>query len=429
MDKPEERAHKLVSYMHQSENKHCNQAQISDSAEKVKELLAPLTRKEVEETRAAYKHITGGSMRADIVTNEAWAPEMDAIVLYTKGKDRLTPANLQNLAKMARDDNNKELFDSSFKQADQPTRLAMRSLLDSKGTIDLGNSIYTINESGELKELHDDAAAFRALFPKDCDNISQGTYGTCYLDASLLAIGRADFGEIFLSKMIKQDKDNKDAWNVTLPSSPDKPFHITRDDIDSYFFQKNGVSGGLGIRILEAAYGKQRVEQGLLPVTSWTDDIGSSLSAGKLGGTKDHFKAAGTGGYPSTVMEDLIGKNKVFAPAWTEANVKRALDYWATKEDHLAITASTNSEERYIGDTYYNWSQFSYTPDKENQVIFGHAYTVVDIDPDKEQVKLANPWDSSQPFTKSYKEFYKYFAHSDAVEVPIYAEGSAGGGR
>jgi hypothetical protein len=423
VDKPEERAHKLVSYMRQSENKHCNKEQIDESADKLKELLAPLTRKEVEETRAAYKHITGGNMRADIVKNEAWAPEMDAIVLYTKGKDRLSPANIQHLAKMALDENNEDLFFNSFNQAEVPTRLAMRSLLDAKGVLDVGNSVYTIDESGELKKLHDDRAAFRALFPKDCDNINQGTYGTCYLDASLLAIGRADFGEIFLAKMIKADKadkNGKDGWNVSLPSSPDKPFHITRDDIDNYFFQKTGVNAGLGIRILEAAYGKQRVEQGLLPKTSWTDDISSSLAAGKLGGTKDHFQAAGTGGYPSVVMEDLIGKSKVFAPAWNEDNVKRALDYWATKEDRLAITASTNSEERYTGDTYYNWNQLSYTPDKENQIVFGHAYTVVDIDPDKQQVKLANPWDSSQPFTKSYKEFYKYFAHSDAVEVPSY---------
>ncbi len=408
-------AHKLIGYMRQSHSKHNNREQIEASAEHVKELFAPMTRAHVEEVRAAYNHITGSNMRGDISANRVWSEDIDAISLYTKGKDRLSKGNLQTLCGDARDEGNHKLFAEIFNQASRQDRVALRVILDKKGTIDVGNHIFTISGNGTLKTLTDDARAFRKLFPKNSHHINQGDYGTCYLDASLLAISRTEGGEFHLAKMIKPDGHG--AWNVTLPSNPHNPIKVSREDIDNLAWEKRGVTGALGIRILEAAYGKERERKGEVPKYSLADEWRDNIAMGRLGGTKRHLLAAGTGGSSNELLGELVNAKGVLMPDWNRDNVHRALNFWAAQGPHIALTASSAEQKNFKGPVYYDREQKMYTADPEHRVVFGHAYTVVGIDAARKEVTIANPWDSKKTFKQSYDNFYKYFAEADGVRV------------
>ncbi len=408
-------AHKLIGYIQESHNKHNNKEQIEASAENVKELFAPMTRAHIEEVRAAYGHITGHNMRGDISSNRVWTQDIDAISLYTKGKDRLSKSNVQELCGDARDEGNYKLFAETFNQASRHDRVALRVMLDKKGTIDVGNHIFTISGNGTLKTLTDDARAFRKLFPKNSNHINQGDYGTCYLDSSLLAISRAECGEFHLAKMIKPDGHG--AWNVTLPSNPLKPIKVARDDIDNFAWEKKGVTGSLGIRILEAAYGKERELKGEVPKYSLADEWRDNFAMGRLGGTKRHLLAAGTGGSSNELLGELVNPKGVLRPDWNHDNVHRALDFWAAHGPHMAVTASTEAQKNFKGPVYYDVEKKMHTADPEHRIIFGHAYIVVGIDPARKEVTIANPWDTKKAFKQSYDDFYKYFAEADGVRV------------
>jgi hypothetical protein len=411
-------ASQLIGYLSASHDRHANAKQIEKTAPLVEELFSNLDRAQIESMRLSYHRMTAGNMRSDIVTNHTWDKEIDTISIYTKGNDRASATDKIKCAEAARDDQDQKLFLRDFSTADKPTRIAMRCLLDQNDRLQAGNCIYTITSQGNLRTLSTDAAHFNKLFPSPTAQIKQGNYGTCYLDSSLLGIARTKFGEFYLADMIKPAGDG--AWNVTLPTEPNKPFKVTDADIDTYFWQKGGVTADLGLRVLEAAYGMHRVRLGQVPKHNLWDEVTSDLESCTLGGTKTPFLAAGTGGNPGSTLNDFTRANASFSPAWDKENVYHALDNWATQGPDLVIEASSQDGDHYKGNTYLNWTQFSHTPDREHNVIFNHAYSVLKINAKAKTVLLANPWDSSKPFTESYENFFKFFVEADAVQLDSF---------
>jgi len=408
-------ASQVIGYMSMSHNRHANAAQVENTSLSVEELFSTLSRGQIESVRQSYHRMTGGNMRSDIATNHVWEKDIDTISIYTKGNDRESAADRIKCAQAARDSHDQKLFLKAFATADQPTRIAMRCLLDHNDRLQAGNCIYTITPEGTLQTLSPDAATFNSLFPSATAQIKQGNYGTCYLDSTLLGIARTKFGEFHLADMIKPAGDG--AWNVTLPADPNKPFRVREADIDTYFWQKGGVRSDLGLRILETAYGMHRERLGQVPKHNWWDEVTDSLKFFALGGTRRALLAAGTGGYPAETQNDFTHANASFSPKWDKANVFRALDYWASQGPDLAIEASSNDGEHYKGNTYFYLSQLTHTPDRDHNVIFNHAYTVLKIDAKAKTVLLANPWDSAKPFTETYDNFYKYFSDADAISL------------
>jgi len=408
-------ASRLIGLFGASHDRHASSTQIERTGQLVEELFSPLCRNQIKAMSQSYRRMIGDNMRADIVTNSAWDKDMEDICLLTKGNDRHTPAEVVKCAAVATAHHDQKQLLDAFAIADQPTRIAMRCLLDKNDRLEAGNCIYTITSKGHLRTLSSDAGSFNKLFPSARAEIKQGNYGTCYLDSSLLGIARTKFGEFYLASMIKPAAHG--AWLVTLPVEPEKPFTLKESDINTYFWQKGGVSADLGLRLLEAAYGMHRVRLGQVPSHSFKDEVVSDLRACAVGGTKTNMLAAGTGGDVGITLNDFTHKNSAFSPAWNKEDVKSTLNYWAQMGPDLVIEASSAEEKNYKGNTYLNWSQFIHTPDRQHNVIFNHAYTVLKIDSKKESVLLANPWDSSKPFSESYSDFFKFFDSASAVKL------------
>ncbi len=399
--------------MDRTNNRHLNQLQVNQTSREVEALFRPLTKAQIRDMAQAYHALYGGTMRGDLINIPAWGGDLEAITTYTRGCDNLRPQDLTKLCMLGAARHDQAMFNSAFFAADKNLRAQMRGgLLSEEGTLEVGNSIYTISQQGDLYRLTDDARTFHELFPSNACQIKQGDYGTCYLDSSLLGISRAQFGKFFLARLIKPS--GPDQWQVTLPLHGQ--FKVARSDIDTNFWQVGDVDSDLGIRLLEAAYGKYRIQSGMKPRHSFFGDLGFYMSRMKLGGGRDPLFAAGTGGDPGQTMQDLVGQNISYAYGSKESFFSK-LNSWAGREQHMAIEAASKTSSQYKGNTYLDWKSFDHTPDRAHQVYFNHAYSVLHIDPAHKRLLLANPWDSSKPFWESYENTYRYFYELESIEL------------
>ena len=207
--------------------------------------------------------------------------------------------------------------------------------------------------------------------------LSQANIGDCYLLSTIYALSRNNLGAQILENMVRVDEDGN--YIVTFYNRA--PIVVRPDELDGQerkSDRKNSVSGDLGVKAIERAYGKM-----LLPFSG----IGPTM-----------FLNIDQGGYPSNALKDLTGiDSKKHTVRKTDVNALFTSLIYSGRENYI-VTCTTPNIAKY--DKYV---------DKQRRFIKNHAYSIGNIDTNRQTVEIINPHNTKKSNVISWQEFAQLF--------------------
>lgn len=211
---------------------------------------------------------------------------------------------------------------------------------------------------------------------------AQENTGDCYLLATLYGLSRTNFGEEFLKQLVALDKNG----NYVVKFYNTEPITVKENELYGNKTKKC-VSGELGLRAIERAYGK-------LINPLYGDKKTRKIAA------KRNFFYLDKGGFMTIALEKLTGL-KTNQYNIKELNLEEFLP--EIKEyglEHQIITCSTPNKG--INGDYM---------DKESKFLKAHAYAIKDINVENETIEIINPHNTKKSEIISWKEFKKMFEY------------------
>lgn len=208
--------------------------------------------------------------------------------------------------------------------------------------------------------------------------LSQSNVGDCFLLSTIYAMSRTDAGAKMLENMVEVDDEGN--YIVSFFNYP--PIKVKPEELDgqkSIFGneEKYSVSGELGIKALERAYGK-RVKVFYSPRTM--------------------FAEIDSGGFMDTALFKMTGiTSKKYNLA--KDNLRPIL--FKLKMDGVNNHILTCSTPKY--------GKYGRYADKEYRFISNHAYAIDDINLNKEQITIVDPHNTRQKHIISWKDFSQTF--------------------
>lgn len=214
--------------------------------------------------------------------------------------------------------------------------------------------------------------------------LKQGNIGDCYLLSTIYAMSRTPYGQKLLKNMVRVD----DSGNYIVTFNSRAPIVVAPNELDG---QKKGdkekisVSGDLGVKAIERAYGKM-------------------LKAGKMNGIEYYnptmFFVIDQGGWMNKALEKMTNlackKTKI-----NSDSIEDILTYLSRAKDKYILTCSTYNTG--------NYGKFKDYMDPEQRFISQHAYAIESIDSKNEKITIINPHNTMYSYTISWDEFKKYF--------------------
>ena len=207
--------------------------------------------------------------------------------------------------------------------------------------------------------------------------LGQHNIGDCYLLANLYALSRSPKGQKIIENMVHVDDSGN--YIVKLYSNL-KPIIISPEQLDGQSVNgknKICVSGDLGIRAIERAYGR---------MVNRFEDTGRTL----------HMEID-DGGYPDIALRKLTGiESRTFKPK--NSNIQQKLYEISSKGlDNYVLTCTTPN------------GRFNGFVDKERRFHERHAYGVKNIDQYSRTIEIVNPHNTMFSKIITWDEFAKHF--------------------
>lgn len=214
-------------------------------------------------------------------------------------------------------------------------------------------------------------------FYKGVENLEfeQENVGDCYLLTAIYALSKHPKGASLIEKMVKIDKDGN--YIVEFPNG--YPISIRPDELDGQQLNgdtKNSVTGELGIKAIERAYGRY-------------------IKIGSENATM--FAQIDDGGFVDNAIEKLTDKyaNRVYLDSILSID-----DLFSDLErkgfDNFVFACSTkHSDDYYI--------------DPKKKYVSSHAYAIKNINTKKRTVEIINPHHTKTSQKVDFDEFQKYF--------------------
>lgn len=222
--------------------------------------------------------------------------------------------------------------------------------------------------------------------------LSQANIGDCYLLSTIYAMSRSDAGAKMLENMVNID----DNGNFIVSFANSYPITIKPDELDGQesFWdnkKKRSVSGDLGIKALERAYGRM---------------------IKKFKGYRTMFCDLDNGGFTDTALFKMTGltSTKIFNSD-KEKLYKTLSEIKENGLNSYIITCSTPSQGKY-----------GKYMDPQKLFISKHAYAVSDINTDKHKITIVNPHNTKKKYTISWDDFSKMFSSMCYSRVPDVGE-------
>ncbi|MFC1616123.1 FHA domain-containing protein [Patescibacteria group bacterium] len=281
------------------------------------------------------------------------------------------------------------------------------------------SDVNLINEDEEIKEgekvdevdydllyLSDqEKQLLKTLFPEGIENshFSQSpNVGDCYLLATLHALKQNPIAPYIFVETISRGEDK---WIVNF-SNEDEFFiydeelegngKIYRDPDTGKIISYAAVSGQLGDRLIELAYGKYRKR----------NHIGRASKKGS-----EMTYQIVRGGIPSEVHEVILKRYMFDSHDYKCCRQSEIIEllFREVKKipDNFLLTVTTSHSD-YLDD-YYSKGKKNFV-DPDFRFVCNHVWSIVDVDIENRTVTLANPHDTEKKVHEiSYKELFEYF--------------------
>lgn len=245
--------------------------------------------------------------------------------------------------------------------------------------VDLGSKNGTqIIPKNEIKPFYENVRNLR---------LSQSNIGDCYLLSAIYSIAHHPSGEKILNDMVKVDDDGN--YIVTFHNS--SPITVTPEELDGQVnFDgkiKGSVSGELGLKALERAYGKKIKYDKMMKFSKFlnNDSEGTLFLGIDQGGTCDEAMKILTG----SPIRALSSKGDL---KWAFGEIDK---------DGGQNTYIINCSTPDIKNSDY--------VDENKRFIKNHMYVVSGYDVQNEIIQIINPHDTRYTYPITFDEFSKYF--------------------
>ncbi len=231
-------------------------------------------------------------------------------------------------------------------------------------------------------------------FYGDLNNLSlqQANIGDCYLLSTIYGLSKNSKGRELLQRMVQVDDDGN--YNVTFYNK--EPIKVTLEELDGQTdkkgHQKKSVSGDLGIKAIERAYGKMLKEESFISLVN--DDV------------KTMFFKIDNGGNPAKTLQKLVGVKAVSHPTWLGSVRGILYDVARNGIENHVLMCSTSPKEPYDG-----------FKDPQHRFVGNHAYGIGSIDVLHQTVGIVNPHNTKRMEIISWQEFDKYFDYLDVARL------------
>ena len=207
---------------------------------------------------------------------------------------------------------------------------------------------------------------------------AQENTGDCFLLATLYSLSRTLFGEKFLRDLvsINEKGDYVVKFHKKAPIIvPQKELYGEKD--------KKSVSGELGLKAIERAYGKL---------------INPLYEKGNIYAYARNMEYLDKGGFMTTALFNLTGlKTNQYKTKETDLDflLKNIKEYGM---EHQILTCSTPAHGFY--GTYMN---------KESKFMTAHAYSIKEIEVENKMIEIVNPHNTKKSEIISWEDFKKMF--------------------
>ena len=309
------------------------------------------------------------------------------------------------------------------------------------------DGLYFVCQNG-LEKLDLSKETFNKLFPKiESMALSQGKNGNCYMVSALYDFIKNENARGNIFKMFSEDKNN---IIVTIPDKKDTPIIFSKD----FIADSKAINGSIGMQMLESAYAKTRINKNNSKDLSLIEGgQQSQVYNAFFGNNSAQFYTTESDSIQSSEQIEKILDELQKEIEETETRIKNLKDskdwlkhlaYVKEQEtkQHLAelvsyqrfyfellnttnntmhLVSSDELIEKLINTSLEdNLVSVGTKPDSKNdsKMIAGsHAYSVLDIDKEKQTIDLINPWNTAQYVTLSFDEFKKYFNSSNVSNI------------
>ncbi|MBQ4077990.1 FHA domain-containing protein [bacterium] len=207
--------------------------------------------------------------------------------------------------------------------------------------------------------------------------LSQHNIGDCYLLANLYALSRTTKGQQLIENMVNVDGNGNYVVNLYANRGP---IVVRPDQLDGQSLNgtnKICVSGDLGIRAIERAYGRMvnNFEPGECTLHMVLDD----------------------GGYPDVALKNLTGLDSKSYKI-KNINIHKKLSEISQKGLDNYVLTCTTSNGKYNGYVDY-----------QRRFNERHAYGIKNIDQYSQTIEIVNPHNTMFSKTISWNEFAEHF--------------------
>lgn len=208
--------------------------------------------------------------------------------------------------------------------------------------------------------------------------LGQQNIGDCYLLSTIYALSMTKQGQRYLENMVSVD--DKGNYIVDFYTGR-KPISVKPEELDGQKYkgtEKRNVSGDLGIRAIERAYGKLVKSFG--------------------GEDRTLYMAIDDGGWPNVALRKMTGIESD-VEAVKDGKIQRKLQELCSMGlENFVLTCSTPKKGNFFGYMDYQ-RRFN-----EN-----HAYGIKNIDSFKQTIEIVNPHNTMKSETISWNEFAQLF--------------------
>lgn len=208
--------------------------------------------------------------------------------------------------------------------------------------------------------------------------LGQSNIGDCFLLSTIYALSRTPKGQQLIENMVKVDENGN--YIVNLYDSK-TPFVITPEQLDGQSIDDNvkrSVSGDLGIRAIERAYGRM--------IRSFD------------GENRTLFMEINDGGCPHIALKKLTGVNSTVVST-AHGKIAETLNKICKKGlNNYVLTCSTPQKNLYDGYV-----------DSKRRFNKNHAYGIKQINPQNRTIEIINPHNTRRSHTISWQEFEQLF--------------------
>ena len=208
--------------------------------------------------------------------------------------------------------------------------------------------------------------------------LGQQNIGDCYLLSTIYALSMTKQGQKYLENMVSVD--DKGNYIVDFYSGY-SPISVRPEELDGQKYkgtEKRNVSGDLGIRAIERAYGKL------------VKSFGSE--------NRTLYMAIDDGGWPNVALRKMTGIESDVEAIKDGKIQKKLQELCAMGLENFVLTCSTPKKGNFFGYMDYQ-RRFN-----EN-----HAYGIKNIDSYKQTIEIVNPHNTMKSETISWNEFAQLF--------------------